>query len=129
MELCPLVGRIPQQRGIWISQEVASCQQELERCKGEHANLQMWFHEEYSAAMDLFMGSKDEDVLYFGLLRAHQLYDWMTAWKKDIVQVPIAPGAPSWDSGGELEEFFELEEAGLIAAVDQAIVELDLDSE
>ncbi|KAF9502609.1 hypothetical protein BS47DRAFT_1310892, partial [Hydnum rufescens UP504] len=35
--------------GIRISQEVASCQQELERCKGEHANLQMWFHEEYSA--------------------------------------------------------------------------------
>ncbi|KAF9510272.1 hypothetical protein BS47DRAFT_1300358, partial [Hydnum rufescens UP504] len=84
--------------GIRISQEVASCQQELERCKGEHANLRMWFHEEYSAAMDLFMGSKDEDVSYFGLLRAHQLYDWMTAWKKDIVQVPIAPGAPSWDS-------------------------------
>ncbi|KAF9514716.1 hypothetical protein BS47DRAFT_1392291 [Hydnum rufescens UP504] len=158
--------------GIRISQEVASCQQELERCKGEHANLWMWFHEEYSAAMDLFMGSKDEDVSYFGLLWAHQLYDWMTAWKKDIVQVPIAPGAPSWDlsnvrvqleqeslvatttppcldhnsqsrrnlddfdassdddsEGGELEEFFELEEAGLIAAVDQAIVELDLDSE
>ncbi|KAF9514362.1 hypothetical protein BS47DRAFT_1361743 [Hydnum rufescens UP504] len=148
--------------GTQISQEVASCQQELERCKGEHANLRMWFHEEYSAAMDLFMGSKDEDVLYFGLLQAHQLYDWMTAWKKDIVQVPIAPGAPSWDlvrmplalhqhydhnsqsrrnlddfdassddnlEGGELEEFFELEEAGLIAAVDQAIVELDLDSE
>ncbi|KAF9503957.1 hypothetical protein BS47DRAFT_1401906 [Hydnum rufescens UP504] len=150
--------------GIQISQEVASCQQELERCKGEHANLQMWFHEEYSAAMDLFMGSKDEDVSYFGLLWAHQLYDWMTAWKKDIVQVPIAPGAPSWDSvrmplalhqhyvfdhncqsrrnlddfdassdddseGGELEEFFELKEAGLIATVDQAIVELDLDSE
>ncbi|KAF9511782.1 hypothetical protein BS47DRAFT_1363548 [Hydnum rufescens UP504] len=84
--------------GIWISQEVASCQQEFERCKGEHANLRMWFHEEYSAAMDLFMGSKDEDVSYFGLLQAHQLYDWMTAWKKDIVQVPIAPGAPSWDS-------------------------------
>ncbi|KAF9502833.1 hypothetical protein BS47DRAFT_1403051 [Hydnum rufescens UP504] len=35
----------------------------------------MWFHEEYSAAMDLFMGSKDEDVSYFGLLRAHQLLD------------------------------------------------------
>ncbi|KAF9508096.1 hypothetical protein BS47DRAFT_1366186 [Hydnum rufescens UP504] len=83
--------------GIWISQEVASCQQELERCKGEHANLRAWFHEEYSAAMDLFMGSKDEDVSYFGLLWARQLYDWMTAWKKDIVQVPIAPGAPSWD--------------------------------
>ncbi|KAF9507993.1 hypothetical protein BS47DRAFT_1398125 [Hydnum rufescens UP504] len=148
--------------GIQISQEVASCQQELERCKGEHANLRTWFHEEYSAAMDLFMGSKDEEVSYFGLLWAHQLYDWMTAWKKDIVQVPIAPGAPSWDSvrmplalhqhydhnsqsrrnlddfdassdddleGGELEEFFELEEAGLIATVDQAIVELYLDSE
>ncbi|KAF9503163.1 hypothetical protein BS47DRAFT_1369745 [Hydnum rufescens UP504] len=130
--------------GIQISQEVASCQQELERCKGEHANLQTWFHEEYSAAMDPFMGSKDEDVLYFGLLWAHQLYDWMTAWKKDIVQVPIAPDhnsqsrrnlndfdASSDDDleGGELEEFFEWEEAGLIAAVDQAIVELDLDSE
>jgi hypothetical protein len=31
--------------------------------------------------------------------------------------------------GSELEDFFELQEAGLIVTVDQAIVEQDLDSE
>ncbi|KAF9518051.1 hypothetical protein BS47DRAFT_1359098 [Hydnum rufescens UP504] len=176
----PLGWQIPQ------SKNVSGSHRRWPAASRSLRGARMWFHEEYSAAMDLFMGSKDEDVSYFGLLQAHQLYDWMTAWKKDIVQVPIAPGAPSWDSvrmplalhqhygvrsniqvqleqeslvatttppcpdhnsqsrrnlddfdassdddleGGELEEFFELEEAGLIAVVDQAIVELDLDSE
>ncbi|KAF9504087.1 hypothetical protein BS47DRAFT_1401761 [Hydnum rufescens UP504] len=43
------------------------------------------------------MGSEDEDVSYFALHQANQLYEWMTAWKKDMVQVPISSGAPSWD--------------------------------
>jgi hypothetical protein len=167
--------------GIRLAQEMASCRQELERCKAEHANLRTWFCEEYSAIMEVFMGSDDEDVSYFALSRANQLYDWMVAWKKHMVQVPIAPGAPDWDDvsaplslerhhsvwasvqaqiapvatavshvgdswgdsqceggpddadgssddseGGELEECFEPQEAGLIAAMDQVIIEQSL---
>ncbi|KAF9518590.1 hypothetical protein BS47DRAFT_1358860 [Hydnum rufescens UP504] len=84
--------------GIRLSQEIANCRQELERCKAEHANLQTWFCEEYSRVMEVFMGSEDEDVSYFALHQANQLYEWMTAWKKDMVQVPISSGAPSWDN-------------------------------
>ena len=53
--------------GIQLAQEIRSCHQELERCKAEHANLQTWFCEEYSAVMDVFMGSDDEDVSYWAL--------------------------------------------------------------
>ncbi|KAF9518057.1 hypothetical protein BS47DRAFT_1359105 [Hydnum rufescens UP504] len=125
--------------------------------------------EEYSAANNVFMGSEDEEVSYFALIRVHQLYDWMMAWKKYMVHVPTVsgmsvpnmcaplplqqhcqicdcvlalefqdvlqlcscqsrgsddPNASSDDSEtGELEEFFEVEEVGFIAAIDQAILE------
>jgi len=84
--------------GIRLSQEVISCRQELERCKAEHANLRTWFCEEYNAAYDLFLASSDDEVSYFALLRVHQLYDWLMMWKKHMVQVPVAAGAPSWDN-------------------------------
>jgi hypothetical protein len=163
--------------GIRLAQEIGSCHQELERCKAEHGNLRTWFCEEYSAVMDVFMGSDDEDVSYWALLRANQLYDWMMGWKRDIVQVPIIPDVLSWDNirmplspkthhivraavqaqmdmnpttpdpesnlgdshrqrvlddsdassddseDGELEEFFEPQEASFIAAIDQFHIE------
>jgi hypothetical protein len=71
--------------GIRLAQEMASCQQELERCKAEHGNLRTWFAEEYSAVMDVFMGSDDEEVSYWALLRANQMYEWVTGWKRHIV--------------------------------------------
>ncbi|KAF9513641.1 hypothetical protein BS47DRAFT_1393204 [Hydnum rufescens UP504] len=94
----PWLGDPSVKEGIQLSQEIANCCQELERCKAEHANLQTWFCEEYSRVMEVFMGSEDEDVSYFALHQANQLYEWMTAWKKDMVQVPISSGAPSWDN-------------------------------
>jgi predicted HNH restriction endonuclease len=84
--------------GIQLSQEVSSCYQELERCKGEHANLRAWFCEEYDAAYDLFLASSDDEVSYFALLRVHELYDWLMMWKKHMVEVPLAENAPSWDN-------------------------------
>lgn len=167
--------------GIRLAQEMASCRQELERCKAEHGNLRTWFKEEYSAVMDVFMGSEDEDVSYWALLRANQMYDRMVGWKRHMVQVPIVPGALNWDNirmplspqrhgvvwtsvqaqtelgpsvsgpefsqgnsqhrgraddsdassddseDGELEESFEPQEAGFIAAIDQVSLEEDLE--
>ncbi|KAF9514345.1 hypothetical protein BS47DRAFT_1372347 [Hydnum rufescens UP504] len=148
----PWLGDPSVKEGIRLSQEIANCRQELERCKAEHANLQTWFCEEYSRVMEVFMGSEDEDVSYFALHQANQLYEWMTAWKKDMVQVqhemefdataisdlqpPLTTrrnerSSADYDSdassddteGGELEESFEPQEASLIVAMDQASVE------
>ncbi|KAF9516235.1 hypothetical protein BS47DRAFT_1360430 [Hydnum rufescens UP504] len=66
------------QRGIRLSQGIANCRQELDNARLKQCNLQACSVE--------------------GVILANQLYEWMTAWKKDMVQVPISSGAPSWDN-------------------------------
>jgi hypothetical protein len=104
-------------QGIPLAQEVINCQQEVLRCKSEHANLKAWFNREFiatneaclrasegmclsqcSGALLIITINIDHCLRFFLLQRRNELVSWMNIWKRDLLGTPVIPATLNYNT-------------------------------